>query len=84
MPLKLLQRRITNLSLQSILTLPFLLQIFITVGLVGYFSFRNGQQAVNQVATKLRHEVTFSVQQHLQNYIEKPCLIVEFNQKAAH
>ncbi len=83
MPLKLLQRRITNLSLQSILTLPFLLQIFITVGLVGYFSFRNGQQAVNQVATKLRHEVTFSVQQHLQNYIEKPCLIVEFNQKAA-
>ncbi len=83
MPLKLLQRRIANLSLQSILTLPFLLQIFLTVGLVGYFSFRNGQQAVNQMGAKLRNEVTLSVQQHLQNYLEKPCLIVELNQKSA-
>ncbi len=80
---KLLKRRIANLSLQSLLTIPFLLQIFIIVGLVGYFSFRNGQQAVNEVATKLRNEVTSSVQQHLQNYLEKPCLIVELNQKAA-
>lgn len=83
MPFKLLQRRIANLSLQSLLTIPFLLQIFITVGLVGYFSFRNGQKAVNEVGTKLRHEVTSSVRQHLQNYLEKPCLIVELNQKAA-
>ncbi|MDJ0533891.1 MAG: ATP-binding protein [Xenococcaceae cyanobacterium MO_207.B15] len=83
MAFKLLQRRIANLSLQSILTIPFLLQIFITVGLVGYFSFRNGQQAVNQVATKLRNEVTSTVQLHLQNYVEKPCLIVQLNQKAA-
>ncbi|HHP7230855.1 MAG TPA: ATP-binding protein [Xenococcaceae cyanobacterium] len=83
MTFKLLQRRVANLPLHSILTIPFLLQIFITVGLVGYFSFRNGQQAVNQVATKLRNEVTLSVQQHLQNYLEQPCLIVELNQKAA-
>lgn len=87
MPLKLLRRKIAkfycNLSLQDIITVPFLLQIFIIVGLVGYFSFRNGQQAVNEVADELRNEVTSSVKQHLQNYLEKPQLIVQLNQKAA-
>ncbi|GAB4531789.1 MAG: hypothetical protein Tsb0014_15600 [Pleurocapsa sp.] len=87
MSLKQLRRKIAksyyNLSLQNILTLPFLLQIFITVSLVGYFSWRNGQQAVNNVASKLRNEVTFNVEQHIDNYLEKPQLIVELNQKAA-
>ncbi len=87
MPFRLLKRRTTHnssdFSLQNLLTVPFLLQIFIIVGLVGFFSFRNGQQAVNEVTTKLRNEVTFSVQQHLQNYLATPQLIVELNQKAA-
>ncbi len=87
MSLMLLKRRIveysSNFSLQNLLTVPFLLQIFIVVGLVGYFSFRNGQQTVNEVTTKLRNEVTFSVQQHLQNYLATSQLIVELNQKAA-
>ena len=87
MPLMKLRRKLAksyyNLSLQNLLTIPFLLQIFVTVGLVGYFSWRNGQQAVNNVASKLRNEVTFSVEQHLHNYLEKPQLIVELNQKAA-
>ncbi len=80
---KLFKRKIANISLQSILTLPFLLQIFVTVGLVGYVSFRNGQQAINQVSSKLRNEVSLSLKQHLHNYLEKPCLIVKLNQKSA-
>lgn len=72
-----------NLSLQNTLTIPFLLQISLVVGLVGYFSFRNGQQAVNGVADRLRDEVSISVEQHLENYLEKPQLIVQLNQKAA-
>jgi signal transduction histidine kinase len=87
MSLRLLKRRIkrhtSDFPLQSLLTVPFLLQIFITVGLVGFFSFHNGQQTVNEVTTKLRDEVTFSVQQHLHNYLATPQLIVELNQKAA-
>ena len=86
MSLKLLKRRMdkysTNFSLQNFLTVPFLLQIFTIVGLVGYFSFRNGQQTVNEVTTKLRNEVTLTVQQHLENYLAAPQLIVELNQKA--
>jgi signal transduction histidine kinase len=86
MSAKLLKRRISGIfrqiTLQTVLTIPFLLQIFVIVGLVGYFSFRNGQQTVNQVATKLREKVILSVEQQLQNYLEKPQLIVELNQKA--
>ncbi|MGL6344858.1 MAG: hypothetical protein ACRC80_37610, partial [Waterburya sp.] len=50
-----------NLSLHNVITLPFLLQIFITIGLVGYFSWRNGEQAVNNVTSQLRSEVTAGV-----------------------
>jgi signal transduction histidine kinase len=72
----------SQISLQQVLTIPFLLQIFVIVGLVGYFSFRNGQKTVNQVATQLREKVIVSVEQQLQNYLEKPQLIVELNQQA--
>ena len=69
-----------NLSLQNIITLPFLLQIFITVGLVGYFSWRNGEQAVNKVTHQLRQEVTAGVETHLKNYLQTPDLIVRLKQ----
>ena len=71
-----------NLSLQNIITLPFLLQIFLTVGLVGYLSWRNGEQAVNNVTSKLRSEVTAGVKQHLENYLATPHLIVQLKQKS--
>lgn len=47
-----------QLPLQAVLIVPFVLQIFAAVGLVGYLSFRNGQKAVNDVATQLRSEVS--------------------------
>ena len=71
-----------NLSLQNIITLPFLLQISIAVGLVGYFSWRNGEQAVNNVTSQLRSEVTTGVKQHLENYLKTPHLIVQLKQNS--
>ena len=71
-----------NLSLQNIITLPFLLQIFITVSLVGYFSWRNGEQAVNNVTRQLRSEVTAGVKQHLKDYLKTPHLIVRLKQNS--
>jgi hypothetical protein len=44
----------SNLSLRSLLIVPFVLQIFTAVGLTGYISLRNGQQAINDLATRLR------------------------------
>lgn len=71
-----------NLSLQNIITLPFLLQIFVTVSLVGYFSWRNGEQAVNNVTSQLRSEVTARVEKHLENYLKTPHLIVNLKQNS--
>ncbi|MBE9043198.1 histidine kinase [Pleurocapsales cyanobacterium LEGE 10410] len=71
-----------NLSLQNIITFPFLLQIFVTVGLVGYLSWRNGEQAVNNVTSKLRSEVTTGVEQHLKGYLQTPHLIVQLKQNS--
>jgi signal transduction histidine kinase len=85
MPSKLLRKIITSyrdLSLQNVITLPFLLQIFITIGLVGYFSWRNGEQAVNNVTSQLRSEVTAGVEKHLENYLKTPHLIVQLKQNS--
>ena len=86
MPFKTLRRNIArscrNLSLQNIITIPFLLQIFLTVGLVGYLSWRNGEQAVNNVTSNLRSEVTAGVKQHLKSYLETPHTIVRLKQNA--
>lgn len=86
MPLKTLGRKIgksyRNLSLQNIITIPFLLQIFLTVGLVGYLSWRNGEQAVNNVTRKLRSEVTAGVEKHLESYLAIPDIIVRLKQNA--
>ncbi|WP_413161229.1 ATP-binding protein [Capilliphycus salinus ALCB114379] len=48
---------------------PFVLQIFGTVGLVGYLSFRNGQKAVEDLAQQLMDEVGNRVEQNFSNYL---------------
>ncbi|MBW4666102.1 MAG: cache domain-containing protein [Cyanomargarita calcarea GSE-NOS-MK-12-04C] len=58
-----------SLSLRFVLIVPFVLQIFAAVGLVGYLSFRNGQKAVNDLALRLQNEVSDRVDQHLDGYL---------------
>lgn len=65
--------------LRLILTLPFVIQLFGIVGLVGYLSFRNSQKAVNDLATQLRGELTARIQQQLHDYIEVPFIINQMN-----
>lgn len=45
-----------GIPLSLVLAIPFVLQIFAAVGLTGYFSLRNGQQAVNDLATQLMNK----------------------------
>ncbi len=61
--------------LRVVLVVPFVLQIFATVGLVGWLSLRHGKTAVNDVTTQLRSEVTARIQQHLDTYLETPHLV---------
>lgn len=61
-----------KLTLRSLLIVPFVLQIFAAVGLTGYFSLRNGQQAVNDVASQLREEMSDRINLQILSYLEKP------------
>ncbi|MEG4209061.1 ATP-binding protein [Microcoleus sp. S13_B4] len=61
-----------KLPLRTVLIVPFVVQIVGTVGLVGYLSFRNGQKAVNNLASQLMSEVSLRVEQNLQVYLTTP------------
>jgi hypothetical protein len=70
------------ISLSLILIAPFVLQIVVVVGLTNYLSIRNGQKAVNDVATQLRTEIGTRVTQYLSTYLETPHLINRMNADA--
>lgn len=61
-----------KLPLRTVLIVPFVLQIVGAVGLVGYLSLKNGQKAVNNLATQLMSEVSSRVEQNLQVYLTTP------------
>ncbi|QMS92011.1 GAF domain-containing protein [Nostoc edaphicum CCNP1411] len=69
-----------GVPLSRILVALFLLQIFLAVGLTGYLSIRNGQKAVNEVASELRREVANRVEQNLQTYLSTPRQVLRSNQ----
>ena len=64
-----------KISLQLLLVVPFILQIFATVGLTGWLSLRNGQEAVNDVASQLRSEVSERIKQRVFSYLNAPHLV---------
>lgn len=68
-----------SFRLRTTLVVPFVLQIFAAVGLVGWLSFRSGQESVNDVASQLRREVSNRIEQNLENYLKTPYLIHQIN-----
>ncbi|MEG4233235.1 ATP-binding protein [Microcoleus sp. Pol11C3] len=64
-----------KIPLRLVLVVPFVLQIFVAVGLTGWFSLRNGKTAVNNVTTQLRTELVARINQQLNTYLETPHLV---------
>lgn len=60
------------MPLRVALVVPFVLQISAAVGLTAFLSLKNGQKAVNDVATQLQNELTTRIHQHVTDYIEIP------------
>ncbi|WP_414517804.1 EAL domain-containing protein [Nostoc sp. PCC 9305] len=73
-----------RVPLRVALVVPFVVQISAAVGLTAFLSLKNGQKAVNEVATQLRNEVTTRIHQHVTNYIETPQLVTQVNANAVH
>ncbi|MBE7383139.1 MAG: HAMP domain-containing protein [Leptolyngbya sp. SIO1E4] len=69
-------------SLRLAFTVPVLVQLVVAVGLVGYLSFRNGQQAVQTLASQLRSEVSARIEGELASYFGDPHAINRLNATA--
>ncbi|MBD2247685.1 ATP-binding protein [Nostoc sp. FACHB-888] len=72
-------RHMKAFPLQIVLIVPFVLQIFGAVGLVGYLSFKNGQIAVNKLADQLMERTSDIVEQHLDSYLSTPHIVNQIN-----
>ncbi|HEY9735119.1 MAG TPA: EAL domain-containing protein [Trichocoleus sp.] len=59
--------------------MPFVLQIGAAVGLTGWLSIRNGQQAVNEVSGQLRREISARIEQHLDSQLATSHQINQIN-----
>lgn len=73
---------ISKIPLQMILIIPFVLQIFGAVSLVGYLSFKNGQKAVNNLAEQLMDRTSNIVDEHLNSYLSIPHKVNQINADA--
>ncbi|MGB3493063.1 MAG: ATP-binding protein [Elainellaceae cyanobacterium] len=74
-----LAARRKKLSLQRVLVIPFLVQISAAVGLTGYISLRNGQEAVSTLAEDLIKQTKLLVNRHLDDYLSTPHQINQVN-----
>ncbi len=61
-----------NISLYWVMLIPFVVQIFGVVGLVGYLSYRTSESAIDKLASKLMNEVGDRIDQNIINYLSKP------------
>ncbi|HEY9615786.1 MAG TPA: adenylate/guanylate cyclase domain-containing protein [Microcoleaceae cyanobacterium] len=68
--------------LRTTLVVPFVVQIVAAVSLVGWLSFRSGQQAVTDLAHQLRSEVTARVRDRIADYVSVPPLVNQVNADA--
>ncbi|GAB4372231.1 MAG: hypothetical protein Kow00121_14400 [Elainellaceae cyanobacterium] len=74
--------RLEKIPLRLVVASPFILQTLGTVALVGYFSYRSGQKAVENLAYQLIEEVGDRTHLYLTHYLETPQLVNRLNASA--
>ncbi|WRH68516.1 MAG: ATP-binding protein [Planktothrix sp. GU0601_MAG3] len=72
-----------QIPLRLLLIIPFVAQIVGAVGLVGFLSYRSGQEAVEDMAKSLMAEIGDRIDQNLKNYLKKPVEVTHNNAEAA-
>jgi signal transduction histidine kinase len=73
------EKKKKKLPLRLILILPFVLESFVTVGLVGYLSFVQGKKAVHDLADQLVDKAGQQVDEHLNKYLALPQELIQMN-----
>ena len=77
-----LKHRLSKISLQQALVVPFLLQIILATGFAGGLSFYNGQRAVRSLAFDLSSEATDNIEKHLVDFTDEPHTFLQITQAA--
>lgn len=75
-------KRFYKIPLQTVILIPFVFLAVVAVSLVGYISYRNGQEAVNDVSFQLRREINSRIEEHLESFLSIPHRINQANAAA--
>jgi signal transduction histidine kinase len=73
-PLAALSRK-PIIRLKTALVVPFVVQVVGITGLIGYLSFRNGQQAVSTVVVQLKQDIGNRIQDNLTAFLKEPSYV---------
>src|SRR6478672_10512811 len=76
------RRSAYQFPLQSILIASFVIPVVGAIGLTGYLSYKNGQQAIEDLAQQLMGEVSERVQNQLSTYLSNAQVINRLNANA--
>ena len=60
----------SNISLQCVIIVPFVLQVVSAVSVVGYLSYCSGQQSVHKLALRLQNEINIRVAEKTTAYLQ--------------
>ncbi|MBD1829885.1 PAS domain S-box protein [Microcoleus vaginatus GB1-A2] len=71
-----------KMSLSLVLLIPLVVQISVAVGVTGWLSFRNGQKAVNDLATRLSLEVAARTKENFRSFGDVSHLFLQMNSAA--
>lgn len=64
-----------QIPLWIVLSLPFIVLIIAVVALTGYLSLRSGEQAVDDLATRLLGEISTQIEYRVQHFLDVPYII---------
>jgi hypothetical protein len=70
-----------NIPLRAILIIPVLLQVILSIFLVGYFSHLYGQKTLEQRSSNLLTQAGNEVEEYLDFYLQTPLQVSKLNQK---
>ncbi|AFZ47366.1 multi-sensor hybrid histidine kinase [Cyanobacterium stanieri PCC 7202] len=76
------KKRFCRLTLRWVLIVPFVVQIITAVGVIGYLSYRTGQNTLNNLADKLLIETTDRTLEYLNNYLGQAEHVNQINSEA--
>ncbi len=76
------KRRLGKVSIKALMTFPFVIQLSLAVGIIGYFSFQNQQRTVNDFSDKFRTNTIKSLKSEISDYLQPLMQIVKLNTEA--